>query len=82
MDLHDLDDRIDRLSIRQQLEALLKTLTGAKNRLEVSNLLWERVVAAEDLVNAEELKLFDSAADTLICIRSLVGCGQQESDGQ
>jgi hypothetical protein len=46
--------------------------------LEVSTILWERVMAAEGLLNADELKLFGSAADNLISIRSLVGCRQKK----
>jgi hypothetical protein len=74
MDVHELDDRIDRLSIRKQLEILAKNLTESKNNLEISSLLWERIVAADGLFNVEEMKLFDSATDDLICIQSLVGC--------
>jgi hypothetical protein len=77
MEIEELDERIDRLSIRKQLEILLKNLRESKNKLEISNLLWDRVVAAEDLLNAEEMKLFDAAADTLIHIRSSVGCRQK-----
>jgi hypothetical protein len=73
MDLNELDEKIDRLSIREQLELLLKTLTEAKKKLEITNLFWERVVAAEELLNDPETDLFDSAADALIRIRSLVG---------
>lgn len=49
MDLDELDQRIDRLSIRKQLDLLLKSLTESKHKLEISNLLWHRVLAAEDL---------------------------------
>lgn len=77
MDLEELEDKIDRLSICKQLEALLKNLREAKNKLEVANLLWERAVAAEGLFNAEEERLFDAAADTLISVRSTVGCRQK-----
>jgi hypothetical protein len=77
MDLHELDERIDKLSIRRQLEILVRTLAETKNRVELSNLLWERVVAAEGLLNAEELELFDSAADGLIDLRS-VAIGRQK----
>lgn len=73
MDLEELDERIDRLSIRKQLEVLLKNLTEAKHKLEISNLLWHRVLAAEDLLTAEETKVFDAAADALIHIRDAVG---------
>ncbi len=78
MDLDELDERIDRLSIRKQLETLLKHLTDAKNKLQVANLLWERILAAEGLFTAEEAKLFESAADTLINIQSAVGCRQKK----
>ena len=78
MDSHELDDRIDRLSIRKQLQILLKALTDARNKVEITNLLWQRVVAAEDLLNAEETKLFDSAVDTLIDVRSLVSCRRKK----
>jgi len=62
MDVHELDDRIDRLSIRKQLEILTKNLAETKNSLEISSLLWERIVAAEGLLTVEEMKLFNSAA--------------------
>ncbi len=73
MDLNELDEKIDRLSIKEQLELLRKTLSEARKKLEITNLFWERVVAAEDLLNEGETELFDSAADTLLHIRSLVG---------
>jgi len=76
MDLHELDERIDRLNIRKQLELLLKNLRESKDKLEISNLLWDRIVAAEGLLNDKETRLFDSAVDHLIEIRSLVGCRQ------
>ncbi len=78
MNLHELEDKIDRLSIRKQLEALDKTLSESKKKLEISTVLWERIMAAEGLLNAEEMKLFDAAADKLIDIRSLVGCRQKK----
>ena len=73
MDLEELDQRIDRLSIRKQLDLLLKSLTESKNKLEISNLLWHRVLAAEELLTADELEVFDAAADALIHIRDSVG---------
>ena len=73
MDLNELDQRIDRLSIDKQLRVLLRNLTDVRRRLEISNLLWERVLAAEGVRNVDEEKLFDDAADTLIAIRRLVG---------
>ena len=73
MDLDELDQRIDRLSIRKQLDLLLKSLTESKHKLEISNLLWHRVLAAEDLLTAEETKVFDEAADALLHIRDSVG---------
>ncbi len=73
MDLEELDQRIDRLSIRKQLDLLLKSLTEAKHKLEISNLLWHRVLAAEDLLTADESKVFDAAADALIHVRHSVG---------
>jgi hypothetical protein len=73
MDLEELDQRIDRLSIRKQLDLLLKILTESKHKLEISNLLWNRVVAAEDLLTPDESKVFEAAADALICIRDSVG---------
>jgi len=73
MDLDELDQRIDRLSIRKQLDLLLKSLTESKHKLEISNLLWHRVLAAENLLTPEESKVFDAAADALIHIRGSVG---------
>jgi len=73
MDLHELDERIDRMSIQKQLQALLRCLTEAKNKLEIANHLWQPVVAAEELLNSDESKLFDAAADALMGIHSLVG---------
>jgi hypothetical protein len=73
MDLDELDQRIDRLSIRKQLDLLLKSLTESKHKLEISNLLWHRVLAAEDLLTPEESKVFDAAADALLHIRDSVG---------
>jgi hypothetical protein len=78
MDLEKLDEKIDRLSIRNQLELLVKNLSEAKNNVEISNVLWEKVVAADGLLNAEELILFDTAADKLIYIRSLLGCRSRQ----
>jgi hypothetical protein len=76
MDLNELDEKLDSLPIRKQLELLAKTINEAKKKVEIANLFWERVLAAEDLLNPQEAKLFDSAADALIHIRSLVGCRQ------
>jgi hypothetical protein len=73
MDLEELDQRIDRLSIRKQLDLLLQSLTEAKHKLEISNLLWHRVLAAEELLTADESKVFDNAADALIHLRDTVG---------
>jgi len=73
MDLEELDRRIDRLSIRKQLDLLLKSLTESKHKLEISNLLWHRVLAAEELLTADESKVLDAAADALIHIRDTVG---------
>ena len=82
MDLHELDDKIDGLSIKRQLEILLRNLIEVADKLEISNHFWERAVAAEELLSAEEMKLFDSAADTLIHIRSLVGCRENKGREQ
>lgn len=73
MDLDELDQRIDRLAIRKQLDLLLKSLTESKHKLEISNLLWHRVLAAEEFLTAEEAKVFDAAADALLHIRDSVG---------
>lgn len=73
MNLDELDERIDRLSIEKQLKMLLSNLADAKRRLEISNLLWERVIAAEGVRNDGEEILFEKAADTLIQLRMLVG---------
>jgi hypothetical protein len=74
MDLQALDEKIDRLSIRNQLEILVKNLTEAKNHVEISNVFWEKVEAADGLLDADELILLDTAADKLLHIRSLLGC--------
>ena len=73
MNLDELDQRIDRLAIRKQLDLLLKSLTESKHKLEISNLLWHRVLAAEELLTAEESIVFDAAADALLHIRDSVG---------
>jgi hypothetical protein len=75
MDLEELDERIDRLSIQQQLELLGKNLSDSQKKLEIANILWARVVAAEELFNSREWKLYDTAADRLLEIRSLIGVG-------
>ena len=43
------------------------------SREKISNLLWERVIAAEGVRNDGEEILFEKAADTLIQLRMLVG---------
>jgi hypothetical protein len=73
MNLDELNQRIDRLSIRKQLDLLLKSLTESKRKLEISNLMWHRVLAAEDLLTPEESKVLDEAADALLHIRGSVG---------
>ena len=78
MDLDELDQRIDRLSIRKQLDLLLKSITESKHKLEISSLLWDRVLAAEDLLTPEESKVFDAAADALFHIRDSVGAQRRK----
>jgi hypothetical protein len=77
MNTDELDARIDRLSIQKQLEVLRKNLSAARQRIEIANLLWERVMAAEGLLNSKESRLFDDAADTLIELRTLIGCSTE-----
>jgi hypothetical protein len=76
MNLDEFDQRLDRLSIEKQLRILLKNLADARRRLEISNLLWDRVLAAEGIRNAQEEQLFNDAADTLLALRGLVGAEQ------
>lgn len=78
MERNRLADKLDGLSIQEQLELLINSLSDARNKLEIANLLWDRVAAAEDFLHDDELSLLDSGAKVVVAIRSLVGCPEKK----
>jgi len=74
MDARELDDKLDSLSIARQLTALHKHLVDARGKLALANRLWERAVAAEEWLTAEEAMLFDAAVEAFVQVRFEAGC--------